>query len=329
MTIAPDRLYEMGGVPVGMAVLQPPEVRWVYSDATAAPYLNLAKQADHSKLHSTVALAHAAVTSARNDTVFLTPETHTWTAVLDWTSSNTHLIGMHSPSRWSNNCKITHTSAASLNNLLTVSGSDNLIANIHFQYAVGANGANHTCLYNTGSGNLYENCWFEGPCDATQGDDTSFRLVNVDGGGNLFRNCVFGSTSVKNTAAALLGFTGSAYRTTFENCIFYFQGDNASSTMIDFSSGNNDISGPQFFKGCQFVNWSDNWATKGNYLIRCAGGSSASSGGLIFDPSCMVVGFTDIAEFDTVGYAPFFFGLQYTATPNATYAGLVIPAVKT
>jgi len=328
MSIVPDKLYELGGVPVGMAVLQPPEVRWVYSSTSAAPYLNLTKgNLDPAKLHATIAAAHTATTSGRNDTVFLTPETHTLTAAVAWSNSNTHLIGMNAPTFWPRSCHITHTSALSINNMFAVSGSNNYFANLHFEYAVGAQAANYTCLYNTGSGNVYENCWFEGPCDATQGDSTSFALVNVDGGGNLFRGCVFGSTSVKNTAAALLKLTGSAYRSTFENCIFYFQGDNATATMIDLTASA-AYSGPQFFKSCQFVNWSDNWATNGNYLVRTTGGTP-ENGGLIFDTNCVVVGFTDISAGDTVAASPFFFGLQSTAAADGTYSGILTNAHKT
>ena len=127
MSIVPDILSHMGGVPVGMEVLQPADVRWVYSSTTAEPYLHLSKTlTDANKLNSSLSTAEAALTGGRNDTIFLTPETHTLTAAVTWDLSNTHLIGMHSGSRWANNCKITHTSALSINNMIAISGSDNI-----------------------------------------------------------------------------------------------------------------------------------------------------------------------------------------------------------
>ena len=77
-----------------------------------------------------------------------------------------------------------------------------------------------------------------------------------------------------------------------------------------------------------FAGWSDNWATKADYLIRTVT-TSATTGGLLFDPNCMVVGFTDIASGDVVGEAPFFFGLSREAAFDGSYSGLVENVTKT
>jgi hypothetical protein len=215
---------------------------------------------DPAKLHATVATAHTATTSGRNDTVFLTPETHDQTATITWSNSNTHLIGMHNGSRWSNSCIIENTSASTVVPVFTLTGSNCLISNIHFKNAVGSNALNLTAVRVSGSGNLFQNCWFEGPCDNSVADLDTFRTVQIGGGGNTFKDCVFGSTSVfLSNAGALLEFYTSTYRATFENCIFYCHVDATTPTMIYIKT--NKAVGSQFWRDCQFVAHSTGLAT--------------------------------------------------------------------
>ena len=317
MSIAPDFLRHLGGVPVGMEVFQPETVRWVYHATSSQFYKNLRKKVDPTKLHAEITTAETKVTSGQNEVVFMTPESHTLASAMTWDSSNTHIIGMHSGSPWSNNVQLTQSGATAQSPAITVSGSDNYIANIHFVMA-GSSADQHILLSNTGSGNHYENCWFEGPTNATQLDDSSVQLVQVDGGGNYFRNCVFGTTAGTSAASRLLGFTGSAYRTTFENCIFYQQVDNVAARFIEADAAF-DISGPQFFRNCIFHAWWSNQADKANYLI--AGGGGTRTGEMHFN-GCSVVGFDDIIA--AAGEAAIFFDNQLTAAPDGTYNGLVV-----
>ncbi len=299
----PSQLTYQGGIPVGMEELQPAESRWVYSSASAAPYQHLGKRdvAPGGKLYTGIEAAHDACTSGRNDVVFVTPETHTLTSTTGactWSKSNTHLIGMHSGSRWANNCKITHTSALSINNMMTVTGSDNIFRNLHFQHGVGSQAANLTLLANTGSGNLYENCWFEGPCDNSVADLNTGILVTVAGGGNVFRNCVFGSTSViRSGVHSFVGFKTGCYRTTFENCIFYSSIDTTSPRFLyaGTSATGFQPSGPQFFRNCQFVAWHSAHSTKAAYLFN-VGPQGIGSAFWAFDQNCAAYGVTDICE---------------------------------
>lgn len=266
MSDVPDVLTHMGGVPVGMEVLQPQNIEWLYSSTSAAPYAKMSETKDLTKMHSTLALAYAATTSGRNDVVFVTPETHTLTAATTWANSNTHLIGMHSGSRWANNCKITHTSALSINAMLNVTGSDNIFQNLHIQHGVGSQVANLTAVRVSGSGNLFENVWFEGPCDNSVADLATARLVQIGGGGNVFKNCTFGSTSVfRSNANALLEYYTTTYRATFEDCLFYCNIDQATPVMIYIKTGK--ASGAQFYKNCTFVAYSTNLATQMNNLF--------------------------------------------------------------
>jgi hypothetical protein len=291
MSGTPDMLSHMGGVPVGLEVLQPQNVEWLYSSTSAAPYAKMSETKDLTKMHATLALAYAATTSGRNDIVFVTPETHTLTAGITWANSNTHLIGMHSGSRWANNCKITHTSALSINAMLTVTGSDNIFQNLHIQHGVGSQVANLTAVRISGAGNLFENCWIEGPCDNSVADLATARLVQLGGGGNTFRNCVFGSTSVfRSAAGSLVEFYTGTYRATFEDCLFYCHVDASTPTMIYIKT--NKAIGSQFWRNCQFVSHSTGHATA---MEDCIGAQTSDSSGQYCFLNCSTAGINRIA----------------------------------
>ena len=316
MSIVPDFLMHMGGVPVGMEILQPQEVRWVYHSATSQIAKRLKEKIDPTKLHAEIVTAETKVTAGQNEIVFMTPESHTLSAALTWDNSNTHIIGMHSGSPWSNSVKLTQSGATAQSPAITISGSDCLISNIHFEMA-GSSANQHILVSNTGSGNHYNQCWFEGPTNATQADDTSVELVTVDGGGNYFNECVFGTTACDTNGAAKLGFTGQAYRSTFKDCIFYHQASGTSATFIDISA-TQDISGPQFFKNCIFVSWWNNQADRIAQALRSEVG--LQSGAVIFDSNCIFVGCDAIT---TGGVLGVYSGHPLTAAHDGVYAGLI------
>lgn len=267
-------------------------------------------------LHITVASAYAATTSNRNDVVFMTPSTHTFTSVLTWANSNTHLIGAHSNSPWSNSTIIQHTSGTAVSPVFDVTGSDCLIKNIHFIFG-GSDAAQHLGLRNLGNGNMYENCWFEGPTNATQADDVEYYNVRVDGGGNYFKNCIFGTTASDTAFASQLNFYGSAYRTTFEDCTFYHQASATTARFITAASGT-AISGSQFFKNCMFISWWSNHADQ----IAAALIGNWDAGQLIFDANCIFVGADAVA---VASQQSVFLGAPTSAAHAGEYAGLIEP----
>lgn len=274
-----------------MEVLQPRSVRWVYSSTSAAPYAEYSKKTDLNLLHSTITLAHAATTSGRNDVVFLTPETHTLTAAVTWSNSSTHLIGMQ-PNKYANGVLVTHTDALSINNMLTVSGSNNIFENIHFRHGVGTQAANLTCLNVTGDGNLFKNCWFEGPCDSSVGDLTTGRLITLAGANNTFQNCHIGATWIARTGAgsALLEYTNTTYEATFEDCTFNTWIGATTPCFIYVKTGKAQMM--QYYKNCQFYSTSTNKAyTMGAALIFQG---DDATGQHHFDSRCQFYGVTYI-----------------------------------
>ncbi len=271
-------------------------------------------------IYTTPTLAEASLTAYRNDVVVVMPGTYTLTSLLTWDRNNTHIIGSHSASPWSNNVIIRHTASTATSPWLTFSGNDCLIKNIHF-ISGGSNAAQHYNIKNTGSGNMYENCWFEGPTNATQGTDTDVNNVLIDGGGNYFRNCIFGTTA-HNTmnGAAQVGWTGSAYRSTFENCLFFMSVAATAGRMLDCGKSSSDISGPQFFRNCQFSAWYSGHSDQCSALVY--DNNKAGTGQLIFDPNCMFVGFDKIVTGGS-SQAATYCGHPLTAAHDGTVAGLI------
>lgn len=308
MSTVPDLLKHMGGAPVGMEVLQPPEVRWVYSSTTAEPYKHLWETvSDRTKLYSTLALAYAGCTSGRNEVIFVTPEEHaetaasSSTAAITWSNSNIHVIGMGTYLPGYNACAINDDSATGTghyNPLLSITGSYNSFTNLRFDYGNATN-TNLNFMRIEGNGNLFENCFFRGPMSTTLADLATYNHVIVGGIGNVFRNCIFGTIfKTRSVANNLLQFARStggtaARHTIFENCIFQSNVDNVLVTHIDENSSGGGMYGPQYFRSCQLVfRWSDH-ADKVTMAIEH--GTAGLTGQLHFDSNCAIWGADDVA----------------------------------
>jgi len=307
MSVVPDMLSHMGGVPVGMEVLQPATARWVYSSTTAAPFTYLRKKvSDATKLHSTLTLAHAATTSGQNDVVFITPESHAQTAAassaaaVTLSNSNIHYIGMGNSSPGYPATAIADDGSSGTghyNPILNITGNYNSFRNLRFDIGNATN-TNLNGIRVQGNGNLFENCYFKGPLSSTMADLATWDMVIVGGKGNYFRNCIFGALwEVRSAASNLLKFQRStggtaARHTVFENCIFRSGADGTGVTHIDVNSEGGGLAGPQFFRGCTLhFHWSDQ-GDKVTQAIRW--GSAGLVGTLHFDSNCSIWGADDV-----------------------------------
>jgi hypothetical protein len=251
MSISHDGLFEYGGVPVGLAILQPRSVRWVYSSSSAEPYKSLSQQGvDLAKVHSTVLAAHAATTSDRNDTVFITPEAHTISSTLTWSNNMTHLIGMYPPAMQNQRAKLCQ--GATFNSMVTVSGYGNLFQNLYFDYGDYASSAtNKTILTLSGSRNSFVNCHFL-LADGLGADLATDYAINISGDENYFKNCFFGNDTISFTAGTFVQFTAGDGRAVFEDCIFLVNADANTYRFVGWTGGVG--SGATFFKRCTFIN---------------------------------------------------------------------------
>ncbi|KKN00473.1 hypothetical protein LCGC14_1137400 [marine sediment metagenome] len=278
-----------------------------------------ARGANDNDIYATLATGKAALTTDRNDALLMYPGAHTVTVAITWSVGNASLMGAHSPSPWSNSTKITFSgSGSALSPMLTISGSDNHFRNIHFKDAC-SHADHHISVQVTGSGNLFEQCWFEGPTNATQGTDTEYRGVLVDGGGNTFRDCIFGTTA-HNTmnGAAQVGWTGSCYRSTFDNCIFFMSTAAVGGRFLNGGVSASDISGPQFFRNCLFSAW---YSGGGDRITEVLYNNNKSgTGQYIFDANCIFINANTIS---VDGKAFIWSGHPLTAAQDGVYAGIV------
>jgi hypothetical protein len=273
-----------------------------------------------NSIYATLATAEAAMTTNRNAACLMYPGAHTATAAVTWDLSNSALVGAHAPSPWSNSTKITFSGdATALSPLLTVSGSDNYFKNIHFVDTCGHQD-HHGMIKVSGSGNLFEYCWFEGPTHATQADDAAYGTVEVDGGGNTFRNCVFGTTACDTAAAAQVKYIAgqNCYRSTFENCIFYHQASHANACFI--LCANAGASGVQFFRNCTFASWWNNFASQ---IANVMTGTGAETAMWIFDGNCQFFGVDALSA--TMSTMAIFSGHAITGAHAGASAGIILP----
>jgi len=272
-----------------MEGVQPADVRWVYSSATAAPYQNLKDYADRTKLHSTFTAAETAATTGRNEIIYVTPENHTLAAAVDFDLNNTHVVGMSPLVKGYNPAYFSHTCDQDV--LFTVSGNNNSFSNIRILHG-GNSATNAHAMEVTGSNNSFYNCHFEGPETAAEKAVAGYDLVKLTGEYSYFKDCMFGNTWATMTqTSALLGFTGNnSPSAVFEDCVFQKNAGIVSSLFIHIYQAMNNGTHIHF-RNCMFVNLG---TTTQTYGVDGYGLSNAQSR-LTFH-NCSFTGCTDVVS---------------------------------
>lgn len=255
--------------------------------STDAPYAYWSKlaNADKDVFHTSIATAHNATTTGRNDVVLLTPDSHSQAAALTWSRNMTHLVGMYPPARMNQRSRIGHS--ANFTTLLTVSGYGNLFANLYFMHGRG-NAANLNCLTDSGSRNSYINCHFLAG-HATETDTANYDLIRLNCGEGYFYKCMFGSDTVAWGATDMIRIYGPADRSCrviFEDCLFLMKADaGADANFIETVAGAG--SGVVWFLNCQFVNI-------GTAITLAIDGTGLGNQKFFFDSRCVFSGVTDV-----------------------------------
>lgn len=237
-----------------------------------------------SRLHTTVVDAYSAagVKNGNNNTIFLTPDSHSQTAALAFNKNMTHLVGMYPEAFQNQRSRLTQ--AAVLASFVAVSGYGNLFKNLYFQYGEVTSSSNLNCLTDTGGRNSYINCHFL-IGDAAMLDSANFDLIRLGSNEIYFKNCFFGGDTVAMTNGNLVEFQASADppRSVFENCIFLMYADAADPFFLKTVAGLGRCL--IIFKGCQFINV----GTTLNYGIDGTGLGNAK---MVFDQNCSFHGVT-------------------------------------
>ena len=242
-----------------------------------------------AQLHTSLSNAYAAVgrMNGNNNTIFVSPDSHTLPATNVFDKNMTHLVGMY-PAEARMNHRTRLTQGATGTPFVTVSGYGNLFKGLYFEHGTAA--ADYVGLYVSGNRNTFVNCYLNSPVNAALGSDTNLVGLQIGGAENYFKNCTFGNHTVAlDEASALLKFDAGNGINIFENCIFLMRCTDTDPYFIHVV--NTTDTGMAIFKNCTFI---ADPGTAGTPAIACYF-AGASMGYLYFDPMCQFINVTNIS----------------------------------
>lgn len=269
MTTVSDRLYHLGGAPVGLLdALCPSKVRMLAKPSTAstsyANYKHWSKRWPKENFHTTIYDAYTATTSLMNEVILVTPDSHMWygtdattVGALTWANSLTHLVGMAPHSKGGGMRSRFGHSGSAMANFLTVSGSSNLFSNLYWMHGSATGGASDvTCLTVSGHRNRFHNCNFAGPMDQTQASSANYAGVAITGQMNHFKDCTFGANNNvhREGANTMLHFSSTASMNVFEDCLFLSRSYATTPYFINSTYTTQLARWIGVFLNCQFIN---------------------------------------------------------------------------
>jgi hypothetical protein len=247
-----------------------------------------------SELATNLLDAYVNIDSGRNDTIYLSPDSHTLTSMLTWAKSNSKLIGLAPKQMMNQRARIGHNFVASP--MITVSGSGNEFSNIYTMHGYGT-GADYIGWTISGVRNAFDHVHFGGPMTATNAGHASYNGVNITGSENYFNHCVFGTDTVPRDEITPNVTLGAGSLTVFEDCIFLAALTDTEPTFVNVLN----TSGYTWaiFKRCQFLAFSANHA---NAMAVAFTFSSGSSADIVLDPGCSFNNVTKLAASASMKY---------------------------
>ncbi len=305
MTRFGDMVYALGG-----AVLMPgllpfgPDSRCFFVDPANGSASNDGLTPQTAV--ASVATAYAKTVSGKNDIVFFIGGAtgDTLTTALTWSNSYTHLIGLSSPLPGvGQRCRITGGATTDLTEVITVSGSGCIFANLQIANWTDAD-ADSGALVVSGDRNVFYNCFIAGMGHATPAARAGSYSLSLTGDENFFERCSIGLDTITRAAAnAELVVSGAAARNRFWDCDFLSFSDTAGHAAVKITDMDRYIE----FYNCLFHNFSTNWsqALTDAFLI-----SETTTHHVILRGACQFVGYTGIADTVTHVYGA-------GAAPNA------------
>jgi hypothetical protein len=234
----------------------------------------------------TLASGYALLADGNNDVlVLISNGTVSSTARLSsgftWAKNAAHLVGMCSPSLFSQRARIAPTAAVTaFANFFTVTGNGCYFRNIQLFQGFDTGVAASIALTVSGQRNVFENMHIAGMGDAASAQSATSRCVVLSGGENLFRNCAIGLDTVARTVAnANIEFSGGAARNVFENCFFpmFATAATALGVIVAAAAASDRF---QLFDRCTFINAIKSGA--GTAITGLATLAAAMGGMLVF-----------------------------------------------
>jgi len=293
MTMFGDKLYELGGVPVGGPITQGNVIHLKPSTG------NDAYQGDSPEAAvKTWTRALALVDADKNSIVYVYSEDNSASGTTDYQSATLTLnkdgvkwIGVNSGNLFSQRSRIAQLSTATgVGPLVTFSGSNCFMSNIHIFHGVDDSTSGTAAVSVTGDRNHFYRCHFAGIGHATMDTGNNCSL-SLTGDENLFEECVIGLDTIARGTASnseiYFPASGDANRNVFKNCIIPTFAEAATHQFIVTGAGS--LSRFQLFDNCLFINAVGATAT----TMTEAFDVSATQGGDIILKDCVLVGCTE------------------------------------
>ena len=277
--IYPEDIAGMLGLPHVGKVL--------YVDANSGSDNNNGRR--QSQAFDTVAAAYAVMTSGNHDVVIIAPSGGTGrtaeTASITWAKRFAHLIGSAAPTAQDVRAGV----GMAASTVFTISENGCLFKNLTFTQTADVNEP----VTITGDYNSFLGVDFKGSLNATTGDDTAMRCLNLDGGQeNYFGGCTLGQDTIMRSAAnATIEFENAASRNVFEDCKLIAAIDAATPVHVLFT-GTSAIDRWVEFKDCTFYSFSSN---DGTAMTACMNLSAQTATGhvLVTGNPYLALGITD------------------------------------
>ena len=271
-------------------------------------YNFLRDKVEEGSMYTSIYSAYTSMVTLRNDVLLVTPNSHAWKGdtnaggeALTWSKGNTHMLGLD-PNGVGGYQRARFSHAGfTMANFMTVGGDSNMFRHLRWMHGSSTGGASDvTCLTVSGAGNVFEDCCFGGPNDATQASSANYNGVIVSGSHNEFRRCLFGTQNAisRDAANEILVLSGGGHNV-FVDCIFKSRAGATTPYFINHSNAGTGGNCTAVFLNCQFINVSPLY---GSYNLAVAIVNSAgNTHWLYFDNRCSFAGVTDIVATGNVG----------------------------
>lgn len=288
------------GIPVfgggGMPTIFPGNVTYLIgpsSKVTTNQHYALMQERgiEDGDIYTSLLTAYAATTNDRNDTIIMSPESHTYGTSLTWANYCTHLIG-NAGGRPTQFHRCRFGASANFTPVATFSGWACTWANVRIAHGRGDAG-NLVGLNMTGHYNNLTGVHLYSPGSTTEGDvGATMMSMSLAGGNNYFENCVLGVDTIQRSAAnSLININTSATNNVFKGCIFHMFQDASTPYLIWVASGAGVQNRWTYFEDCLFVAYSTSWGTP---LTVAVGYNYSGDGHRLIFKDCGFTGVTDI-----------------------------------
>lgn len=243
-----------------------------YIDANAGDDTNNGGK-EQNQAFDTVTAAYAAMTNNNHDVAIIAPSGGTGrtseSASITWAKRFAHLIGSAAPTAQDARAGV----GMAASTVFTLSENGCLFKTLTFTQTADVNEP----VTITGDYNAFIGVDFKGSLNATTGDDTAMRCLNLDGGQeNYFGGCTLGQDTIMRSAAnATLELENAASRNVFEDCRFIAAIDAATPVHVLFT-GTSAIDRWVEFKDCSFYSFS---ANNGTAMTACMNLSAQTATG--------------------------------------------------